>query len=111
MAWRASSGSAPWSARIACWAELRTLRRRSGNRGSSWKRGPWGDWAFGRVRPAHHPVAESLHAAGKSAGIEAELSADIRRALWEKFAFLAAFSGLTSVARQPMGILRGDPDL
>jgi 2-dehydropantoate 2-reductase len=63
------------------------------------------------VHAAQQAAAEALHAACKSAGIEAELSADIRRALWEKFAFLAAFSGLTSVARQPMGILRGDPDL
>ena len=66
---------------------------------------------FGPVLPAQQGAAEALLAACKGAGIEAELSADIRRALWEKFAFLAAFSGLTSVARQPMGILRGDPDL
>jgi ketopantoate reductase len=30
--------------------------------------------------------------------------ADIRRALWEKFVFLAAFSGMTSVSRQPIGV-------
>ncbi len=66
---------------------------------------------FGPVHAAQQAAAEALHAACKGAGIEAELSADIRRALWEKFAFLAAFSGLTSVARQPMGALRGDPDL
>ena len=66
---------------------------------------------FGPVHPAQRPAAESLLAACKGAGIEAELLTDIRRALWEKFAFLAAFSGLTSVARQPMGVLRGDADL
>ena len=66
---------------------------------------------FGPVQPAQQPAAEALLAACKGAGIEAELSADIRRALWEKFVFLAAFSGLTSVARQPMGALRGDADL
>jgi len=66
---------------------------------------------FGPVRAAQQPAAEALLAACRGAGIEAEHSADIRRALWEKFAFLAAFSGLTSVARQPMGILRGDSDL
>ena len=66
---------------------------------------------FGSVLPAQQRVAEALHAACKNAGIEAELSADIRRALWEKFAFLAAFSGVTSVTRQPMGVVRGDPDL
>ena len=66
---------------------------------------------FGPVHAAQQPAAEALLAACKGAAIEAELSADIRRALWEKFAFLAAFSGVTSVARQPMGVLRGDPDL
>lgn len=66
---------------------------------------------FGPVLPEHQPIAEALLGACKGAGIDAELSADIRRALWEKFVFLAAFSGLTSVARQPIGVLRADPDL
>jgi 2-dehydropantoate 2-reductase len=66
---------------------------------------------FGPVTPAQQAPAEAFLAACKGAGIEAELSADIRVALWEKFVFLAAFSGLTSVARQPIGALRGDPDL
>jgi 2-dehydropantoate 2-reductase len=46
-----------------------------------------------------------------AAGIDVELTADIRRALWEKFCFLSALSGCTSVARQPVGTIRGDPDL
>jgi len=66
---------------------------------------------FGPVLPDQRPAAEALLAACKGAGIDAELSADIRRALWEKFVFLSAFSGLTSVARQPIGVLRADPDL
>ncbi len=65
---------------------------------------------FGPVLPEQRAAAEALLAACKGAGIEAELSADIRRALWEKFAFLAAFSGITSVSRQPLGVVRGDPD-
>ena len=66
---------------------------------------------FGAVLPSQQPAAEALLAACNGAGIDAELVADIRRALWEKFVFLAAFSGLTSVARQPIGVLRADPDL
>jgi 2-dehydropantoate 2-reductase len=66
---------------------------------------------FGPVLSAQQPIAEALLAACKGAGIEAELAADIRRALWEKFVFLSAFSGLTSVARQPIGAIRADPDL
>ena len=45
------------------------------------------------------------------AGIEAELTADIRRALWEKFVFLNALSGLTCLCRQPLGVVRSDPEL
>jgi len=66
---------------------------------------------FGPVEPSQRKTAEALLASCQGAGIDAELSNDIRRALWEKFAFLSAFSGLTSVARQPLGVLRGDPDL
>ena len=47
----------------------------------------------------------------RSAGIEVEHAPDIRRALWEKFVFLASFSGLTSAARVPIGVVRADPDL
>lgn len=66
---------------------------------------------FGPVLAAQRPVAEALLAACNGAGIDAELVVDIRRALWEKFVFLAAFSGLTSVARQPIGVLRVDADM
>ncbi|HET7095907.1 MAG TPA: ketopantoate reductase family protein [Casimicrobiaceae bacterium] len=66
---------------------------------------------FGAVIASQQRVAEALFAACKDAGIDAELSSDIRRAIWEKFAFLAAFSGMTSVARQPIGVVRADPDL
>jgi len=65
---------------------------------------------FGPIAASQQRVAEALLAACKDAGIDAELSADIRRAIWEKFAFLAAFSGITSVARQPLGVVRADPD-
>jgi 2-dehydropantoate 2-reductase len=66
---------------------------------------------FGAVHAKQRPAAEALHAACRAAGIDSELLADIRRALWEKFAFLASFAGLTSVARQPVGFLRADADL
>ena len=49
--------------------------------------------------------------AGAAAGIEIELAQDIRRALWEKFVFLTALSGATSLARAPVGVIRSDPDL
>jgi 2-dehydropantoate 2-reductase len=55
--------------------------------------------------------AERFAAACTAAGIDAECTPDIRRALWEKFVFLCAVSGLTCLARQPLGVVRGDPDL
>lgn len=48
---------------------------------------------------------------GRAAGIDIEVSPDIRRALWEKFGFLCALSGCTCLARQPLGVIRTDPDL
>jgi 2-dehydropantoate 2-reductase len=48
-------------------------------------------------------------AALASAGVEAEASADVRRATWEKFAFLAANSAVTAVTRRTIGELRGVP--
>jgi len=65
---------------------------------------------FGSVLPAQHSTAEALAAACQGAGIDALQVADIRRALWEKFVFLASLSGLTSIARQSLGVLRSDPD-
>jgi 2-dehydropantoate 2-reductase len=50
-------------------------------------------------------------AAGRSAGIDIDYADDIRRALWEKFVFLAAMSGATALARQPIGVVRADADL
>ena len=40
------------------------------------------------------------------AGIDVELSADIRRAIWEKFVFLVGLSGTTSTVRTPIGPIR-----
>jgi 2-dehydropantoate 2-reductase len=66
---------------------------------------------FGATLPEQGSAARNFLEACKRAGIDAELVADIRRALWEKFAFLAAMSGVTSATRQPIGAIRADPDL
>ena len=55
--------------------------------------------------------AEEFASACKDAKIDVEVSPDIRRALWEKFCFLSAFAGCTCIARQPIGVVRADPDL
>ncbi len=48
-------------------------------------------------------------AAFVASGIEAEASADIRRATWEKLVFLAANSAVTAVTRQTVGAIRAHP--
>ncbi len=66
---------------------------------------------FGPVAPGQQGAAEALLGACHGAGIEAELVADMRLALWTKFAFLVALSGCTTLARQPVGVVRADPEL
>ncbi len=66
---------------------------------------------FGAVLPSQRPVADALAAACRTAGVDGEAVADVRQALWQKFVFLVAMSGTTAVARQPVGVVRADPDL
>lgn len=55
--------------------------------------------------------AQAFAQACSAAAVDCTVSDDITRTLWEKFCFLAALSGTTSLARQPLGVIRGDPDL
>jgi len=52
---------------------------------------------------------EWLHAALLRAGIQAEISDDIRRTLWEKYVFLVGLSATTTTMRTTMGPIRGNP--
>ena len=56
------------------------------------------------------PRAEALVAALAAAGVDARMSGDIERRIWEKFVFLIGLSALTSVTRQPIGPVRDDPE-
>src|SRR5256714_4068849 len=56
-------------------------------------------------------AAEPFVAACKAAGINIEQVDDIERARWEKFVFLEALSGVTTLARAPVGVCRADPEL
>ena len=66
---------------------------------------------FGPLMPSQRSAAQGFLAACKKSGINAELSEDIVLVNWEKFAFLVAMSGTTALARAPLGVVRGDPDL
>ena len=53
--------------------------------------------------------AGELHQALLKAGIQAELSDDIRRTLWEKYVFLVGLSGSTTTMRSTIGPIRENP--
>ena len=53
--------------------------------------------------------ARFLHEALVKAGVAAELSSDVRRAIWEKYTFLVGLSGATTTMRVPLGVVRGNP--
>jgi 2-dehydropantoate 2-reductase len=50
--------------------------------------------------------AEFLCDAMLRAGVEAELSPDVRKAIWEKYVFLVGLSGATTTMRMPIGPIR-----
>ena len=54
--------------------------------------------------------AERLRDAFTQAGVNAEIPADIQVAIWEKFLFIASFSGVGAVTRAPAGVLRSLPE-
>lgn len=54
------------------------------------------------------PRVEALLQALLRAGIEAEIAADIRRTLWEKYTFLVGLSATTATVRMPIGPIRSN---
>jgi 2-dehydropantoate 2-reductase len=73
--------------------------------------GPFARLRFGPLQPAQSEVVQAFHAACQRAKIDAELLDDPRRAIWEKFVFLVGMSSLTALTRQPVGVVRGNPEL
>jgi 2-dehydropantoate 2-reductase len=61
---------------------------------------------FGEMDGSLSQRAESFLDMCQKAGIDAELSDDIHRVLWDKFAFICAQAGLTSAVRLPIGDVR-----
>ena len=64
---------------------------------------------FGVYDGSKSARAEALLAALLKAGIQAELSNDIRRTLWEKYTFLVGLSGATASMRNTIGPVRENP--
>ena len=97
------------SAPTASSAASRTSQPRSGRRERSARRARWRGLRVGAFDGMRGDAAEAFVAAATAAGIDCALAPDIRRALWEKFVFLSALSGITCLTRQPLGVVRARP--
>lgn len=64
---------------------------------------------FGDYGVATSPRAAAFLTACRAAGIDAEISADIRLTIWEKFVMLVGLSGTTSAIGSPIGPIRSHP--
>lgn len=61
---------------------------------------------FGELDGKRSDRAEQWLAICQKAGIDAELSPNVRSVLWNKFAFICAVAGMTAAARLPVGPIR-----
>jgi 2-dehydropantoate 2-reductase len=66
---------------------------------------------FGELDGKRSKRGEDFLALCLKAGFDAVMSEQIVTELWMKFILLAANSGVTALARQPIGPLRDDPDM
>jgi len=66
--------------------------------------------AFGELDNRASERGQRLVEAFRKAGVNAEIPPDIHEAMWRKFLLIAAWSGLASVTRVPVGILRSVPE-
>jgi 2-dehydropantoate 2-reductase len=57
---------------------------------------------FGELDGSRSARSEGLLAAFRAARVDADLTEDIHRVLWDKFAFLCALAGLTAATRAPI---------
>lgn len=65
---------------------------------------------FGELDGRVSPRAMRLRDALAAAGVPVEISADIRRVLWEKYLLISAQAGTTALARSPIGVIRETPE-
>jgi 2-dehydropantoate 2-reductase len=71
--------------------------------------GPLERLAFGEFDGTASPRAQRFLEACQHGGINVELSADIRREIWQKFVFLVGLSGVTTTMRTTIGPIRENP--
>ncbi len=66
--------------------------------------------AFGELSNRPSPRCEQLKAAFERGGVWVEIPPDIHAAMWQKFVFIAAISGVGAAAGAPVGVLRSVPE-
>jgi 2-dehydropantoate 2-reductase len=64
---------------------------------------------FGEYDGRRSARVEAFYEACRRGGINAEISEDIRRSIWEKYVSLVAMSGVTTATRQTIGPIRSHP--
>jgi 2-dehydropantoate 2-reductase len=64
---------------------------------------------FGEYDGRRSKRAEALLEFALKAGLDARLSDDIRRSIWEKFVFLVGMAAVTATIRLPLGPILGHP--
>jgi 2-dehydropantoate 2-reductase len=65
---------------------------------------------FGEMDGLPSERARAFLQACERAGIQAEISANMLRALWGKYVFIAAHAGMTALTRSPAGVVRAVPE-
>ncbi len=71
--------------------------------------GPMQRLLFGEFDGSRSARGEALLAACLAGGIQAELSTNIVREIWQKFVFLVGLSGTTTTMRSTIGPIRSNP--
>jgi 2-dehydropantoate 2-reductase len=66
--------------------------------------------AFGELDNRVTERARQLEAAFRRADVNVEIPHDIHTAMWDKFLFIASFSGVASITRAPVGAIRSVPE-
>lgn len=66
--------------------------------------------AFGELDGSRSERVEALRQAfARTRGVTAEVPPDIRVAMWRKFLFITALSGVGALTRSPVGVIRSEP--
>ena len=71
--------------------------------------GPMQRLLFGEFDGSRSARGEAFLKACQAGGINAELSTNIRREIWQKYVFLVGLSGTTTTIRTPIGPIREHP--